>query len=660
MQNTYLEELTQVLQTDERLVNADGKLLKTKIGEYARRLDDDLVKLLLANSKLKGFFFKDIDGTLAFDLNKFLNFIHNEAFLADSYTAFKNKIGLATSKDDYLSENSDVVLNWPYKDCVLEGGQDKEDQKRDEVFWNETLGADQRDVLLAPKVLTGFRRYDKHGEHEVVELNESDNFIIKGNNLLALHTLKKRYAGKVKLIYIDPPYNTGGDSFGYNDSFNKATWLTFMKNRLVVAKQLLSDNGVIYISIDHHENHTLKLLMDEVFGRSNSIQDIIVETSSPAGFKLVNPGPVKVTETILVYAKNKSLYINDEKKLFVEDKWPANYDKYIENYSDEVSSWRIAPLSKLIYKQLDVESQKELKEKFGQSADAVYSATASALALQNSEAVFTTYKPHNPAPQLKKAVEESKITDKPIAVQKSDGTRHILLKGRLMAFYQSKLKKIDERNPVPTRHLTNLWTDLSWSGIGSEGGNMLNNGKKPEKLLERILNLSTNPGDLVLDYHLGSGTTAAVAHKMGRQYIGIEQLYYGNNDPTNRLQNVINGDQSGISKSVNWQGGGSFVYAHLKNDVNAFIKKVEKAKDSAEIEDLLQTVLTSNFLSHRVDPRKFEKETFGKLALDAQKHLLIDLVNKNKLYVNYHDMDDESYNVDENTKKLNHWLQSRN
>src|SRR3990167_10319802 len=209
MDKTYLDELINALQVDERLVNSEGKLLKTKITEHAQNLDTELIKLLLTNKKLKGFFFKEIDGVCVFNQEKFLTFVHNEAFLADSFTAFKNKIGLATSRDNYLIERNEVVLNWPYKDCVLEGGQDKEDQKRDEVFWNETLGADQRDVLLAPKVLTGFKKYDKDGEHEVTKISEKDNFIIRGNNLLALHTIKKRYAGKVKLIYIDPPYNTG-------------------------------------------------------------------------------------------------------------------------------------------------------------------------------------------------------------------------------------------------------------------------------------------------------------------------------------------------------------------------------------------------------------------------------------------------------------------
>ena len=168
---------------------------------------------------------------LVFDKVAFQSFVSNKQFLPDSYTAFKNKIGL-TANHEYLTESKEVVLAWPYKDCVLEGGQTKEDQKRNEIFWNETLAPDEIDRLFAPKALTNFKKYDKDGEQEVENINLGDNLIIKGNNLLALHSLKKQYAGKVKLIYIDPPYNTGSDGFGYNDSFNHSTWLTFMRNRL--------------------------------------------------------------------------------------------------------------------------------------------------------------------------------------------------------------------------------------------------------------------------------------------------------------------------------------------------------------------------------------------------------------------------------------------
>lgn len=238
MQN-LLNELTELLANDDQLV-VEGKLLKNKLIELALKMDTGLIKLLLKSDNIKKHFFTDVDGVLVFDKIKFQRFVSNKQFLPDSYTAFKNKIGLVNENGDYLSESREIVLAWPYKDCVLEGGQTKEDQKRDEIFWNETLAPDEIDRLLAPKVFTGFMRYDKDGEH-VLDGREkidfaNENLIIKGNNLLALHSLYKKFAGKVKLIYIDPPYNTGSDSFKYNDNFNHSTWLTFMRNRLEIAK----------------------------------------------------------------------------------------------------------------------------------------------------------------------------------------------------------------------------------------------------------------------------------------------------------------------------------------------------------------------------------------------------------------------------------------
>src|SRR3989344_1291392 len=241
--NDLYKKLIELLKTDERLV-AEGKILKNKVIELSYKLDGDLIKLLLKNATLKKHFFADIDGVLVFNQLKFQKFISNKEFLPDSYTSFKNKIGL-TVDDNYISQSKEVVLSFPYKDCVLEGGQDKEDAKRDEIFYNTILAPDEIDRLFEPKVLTNLKRYDKEGEHKITSISENDNLVIKGNNLLALHSLKRKYAGKVKLIYIDPPYNTGNDSFNYNDSFNHSTWLTFMKNRLEIAQKLLKDDGVL-------------------------------------------------------------------------------------------------------------------------------------------------------------------------------------------------------------------------------------------------------------------------------------------------------------------------------------------------------------------------------------------------------------------------------
>ena len=306
MQN-LLEELTKTLESEERLV-INGKLAKNKIIEFALSLDESLIKLLLQNEAIKRHFFREVDdGVLIFDKIEFQKFVSNKQFLPDSYTTLKNKIGLF-AKGEYLTEADEVVLVWPYKDCLLEGGQTKEEQKREEIFWNETLAPDEIDRLLSPKVLTNFKRFDKDGEHEVADISINDNLIIKGNNLLALNSLKRVYLGIVKLIYIDPPYNTCNDEFGYNDSFNHSTWLTFIRNRLVVAKDLLGSEGSIWINIDDNEAHYLKLLADEVFGRECFIANVIWQKrTSPDARATIGDAH----EHILVYAKNKGIFKNN-------------------------------------------------------------------------------------------------------------------------------------------------------------------------------------------------------------------------------------------------------------------------------------------------------------------------------------------------------------
>lgn len=257
MKNIF-DTVAELLLTNDKYKAEDGKLLKAVVYSDVMAMSEDLLALLLSNEGVKEIFFKDVQGTLVFDKQKFAWFMESKEFLPDSYTAYTNKIGL-THNGNFISQTNDVVLDFPYKDCVLEGGQDKDDQKRSEIFYNETIASDEISRMLAPKVFTNAKRYTALGEKDLlgnldpdtiqieeetdITLNNNDNLIIKGNNLIALASLLKRYEGKVKCIYIDPPYNTQNDSFNYNDSFNHSTWLTFMKNRLELAKKLLREDG---------------------------------------------------------------------------------------------------------------------------------------------------------------------------------------------------------------------------------------------------------------------------------------------------------------------------------------------------------------------------------------------------------------------------------
>ncbi len=669
MQNLY-NDLEKLLKDKPAFV-VNNKLNKSRISDAAYKYNEALLKILLSNAGLKKQFFMEVGNATVFKQSEFLNFLKNKDFLPNSFTEYKNQIGLQDEQGEYYRENKNVVLVFPYKDCVLEGGQDKEEQKRNEIFYNETLAPDEITRLFDTKALSNFKLYDSKGEQKLTAKSDIDfskqNLIIKGNNLLALHSLKniKSVGGQVKLIYIDPPYNTGSDSFHYNDKFNHSTWLVFMKNRLEIATQLLRKDGAIFVQIDYKEISYLNVLMDEVFGRENFIQLISVKTASPAGFKTVNPGPIDVTEYILFYTKSKRDFIF--KKQFVPIEYDDNYDKVITNIEDKPEKWILEPLRDIIYKANGIEigkspqaSAKNAEKVWGKYWKAIRKQIMAEYALSNSEKVVSIRDPHKPTDKLKILLEKSKVTRDKIFVYEKSGKGDdaeiesgYIINGGSLSFYSNKVKVIDGVE-TPTELLTDFWYDLSWDGIGKEGGIKLKNGKKPEKLLKRIIELATdNENDIVLDYHLGSGTTAAVAHKLNRKYIGLEQLDYEENGSVTRLKSVIENDTTGISQSVNWKGGGSFVYAELKRYNQQYIDDIEAAKGSKALKKLYEQIKDEAFFRIEIEESKWNSEAFEKLSLQEQKELLCECLDKNHLYVNLTEMEDAFYKMSKDDISLN-------
>ena len=669
MQNLQ-NELIELLKTKPEYF-ANRKLIKNKVTEAADKYDTDLIELLLTHNSIKQQFFVPVAKNFVFKLKEFKQFLSNKSFLKESYTSFKNQIGLQDEEGNYYRENKDVVLVFPYKDCVLEGGQDKEDQKRNEIFYNETLAPDEITRLFDSKALTNFKLYDNSGEQKLNAKSEIDfsnqNLILKGNNLLALHSLKKikSVAGQVKLIYIDPPYNTGSDSFRYNDKFNHSSWLVFMKNRLEIAKQLLRKDGAIFVQIDYNEVSYLNVLMDEVFGEKNFVQMISVKTASPAGFKTVNPGPIDVTEYILFYTKSKKDF--KFKKQYVPIEYDDNYDKVITNMNENAENWILEPLRDIIYKENGVEigkspqaSAKNAEKVWGKYWKAVRLQIMAEYALSNAEKVVSIRDPHKPTDKLRALLEKSKETREKIFVYEKSGKDDeaeiesgYVINGGSLSFYSNKVKVIDGIT-TPTELLTDFWYDISWDGIGKEGGIKLKNGKKPEKLLKRIIELATdNETDIVMDFHLGSGTTAAVAHKLKRRYIGIEQLDYEENGSVSRLKSVIAKDTTGISQSINWEGGGSFVYAELKRYNQQYMDEIESAKDSKALSKVYEQMKEEAFFRIEVDHSKWNNGEFEKLELKEQKELLCECLDKNHLYVNLSEMKDTYYKMSKDDIALN-------
>lgn len=635
-------ELSNALLSNSKYASADKdpKLLRNTVIEDAIKMDKELIQILLDNPKLKSKFFTEINGVLVFDKIEFNYVINNKEFLPDSYTRFKQKIGLIDSHGEFISEKNDVVLSFPYKDCVLEGGQTKEDQDRDEIFYNQTLAPDEVDCLLSPKVFTNAKRYTKDGCSTEIEFRDDDNLLIKGNNLLVLSCLLKRYEGKVKLIYIDPPYNTGGDSFKYNDSFNHSTWLTFMKNRLDIARKLLRADGVLFVQCDDNEMPYLKVLLDSIFERDNFIQLVEIKANVGAANEYQNPFMPKNCEYGLMYAKNysqrkyKPTWIGQEKP-------DSAYNKIVVNFEEkDYNKWEVRPLKK--------EYEEYIKAHPG------YDYTK--FVIDNSERIFQTISPKRAGKGLSDAMERSKINDGWDIYKREELDDILCYKGRMVRFY-SKNILVQHGKKIIAKELGSLWDDIPWQGIAPEGGVKLKKGKKPERLIQRIIDQNTDEGDIVLDFFVGSGTTAAVAHKINRKYIGIEQLDYIESLTKQRMLNVLNGDTTGISKEVKWQGGGSFVYCELKELNQQFIRTITDTNTTSdELNFLYGTIINSSFISIKVDPKDlFSDEVSGDFSqLDdlQKKEVLFKLLDLNMLYVNYSDLNDADYNISEEDKKF--------
>lgn len=622
--NTTLVDL---LKTDPRLVDDDGELIIAAVQDLAWQTDRDLVKRLLSDLEVKATFFDEIEDYWIFLTNKFLDYISQKNFLDNSYTRFRNRIGL-TIGGKYLSERGEVALVWPYKDTVLEGGQTNEEEKRNEIFFNEVLAQDEINRLFDPKVLTGFTRHTVDGEQPVEAFKRDDtgqmreNLIIKGNNLLALHTLKTQFRGRVKLIYIDPPYNTGNDDFGYTDSFNHSAWLTFMKSRLEIARELLSMDGSIWINIDDNEAHYLKILCDEIFGRTNFVTTVIWRKN---------------------YAPKSSAkyFSEDHDYIFVYAKAKENWQRNLMPRADKQNN---------LYKNPDNDPRGRWRP--------------NNLAARNpySKGIYSVKTP------------SGRIIEGPP-------------QGSYWRISKEKLEELDKQGriwwgkdgnnvPAPKIYLSEVQDGIvpqtywSFEEVGHTqeakreivalADQDIFATPKPERLLRRILEIATNPSDLVVDFFLGSGTTAAVAQKMGRQYIGIEQMDYVKNIPVERLKKVIEGEQGGISKSINWQGGGDFIYCELMPYNQVFMDRIQAATSSDELLLIWQAMAAGSFLNWYVNPevpedaiKDFKALGQEEIGLEKQKHLLAELLDKNQLYVNLSEIEDAQFNVSEQDKALN-------
>lgn len=641
------QTLESQLKKEPNYVTDNSEIKKWVVLNKAQNFDEELISLLLDDPDLKEKFFIRLKDTLVFKQNLFIQFLEQKNYLNDSYTQFKNKVGFAID-GKYLKQRNEVALVWPFKDCVLEGGQSREEDKREEIFFNETLAQDEITELLDPKVFTNARKFDKDGEKSFDQLNRNengtitDNLIIKGNNLLALHSLKKEFAGKVKLIYIDPPYNTGNDGFNYNDSFNQSTWLTFMKNRIESAKKLMSSSGVFLVQCSFHQYAYLKVLMNDLFEKH--LCDFNIQVRHPdralTGDKEFND----VIEYILIYSndKNKKMPFIEEQKTIDDYNLQVEIDTEANFETIQCGSKNVEIYLPHQYKVVAVPSSKDGLKKI--------SIRGSIREKNSSGRFFVKY--------LEKLNQYPPETLFKVPDMGDDSADHRFFysapKGNKNGGYYQGMPTSSD---ITRKQFPNFYNfEKEYNNVSKQGGVEFRNGKKPEELLKFLVQIFSNSGDIVLDYHLGSGSTAAISHKLGRQYIGIEQLQSQIDLSTNRMNNVINGDITGISKDkdVNWQGGGSFVYLELKKYNQTFIEKIEEARDSGNLLKIWEEMKEKSFLNYNIDIKRQEQhlEEFKTLSLENQKQHLCELLDKNQLYVNLSSLNDENFECTAEEKKV--------
>ena len=628
MENLFLT-VAYLLKSDERFFTTEGKLIRNSLYEAAMKMDASLIKVLLGNDDTRKQFFNevDIDGktTYVFDKVEFGWFVNNKEFLPDSYTRFKNKIGLAEADNKIITAEANVSLIFPYKDCMLEGGQLVSYKAKDEIFYNKVLQSKMIDRLTMPKVLINAKRYTVDRIEKVSSFHQNDNLIIKGNNLLALHSLG-RYTNSIKTVFIDPPYfflvNKPSDTFSYNSNFKLSSWLVFMKNRLEIARTLLRKDGVLFLTMSDDGAHYLKVLTDSIFGMENFIADVTWESRksiSSDGLMSLN------SNHVLIYAKDINCISKNDFRLALD------IETFTQDDNDGRGKYRLEPFDapgirpNLTYEIINPNTNKIYMPARGRcwrtekvNYDKYMSDNRIRFGVQGTA-----------GPQLKVYYDEVKEAGKGKA---SSTIWH------------------DIKNSI-------IWQDLDTNTNATKDqmelfGKVVFTNPKPEDLVKRALELSTNKGDIVLDFFMGSGTTQAVALKMGRQFIGIEQLDYIEDVSVERLKKVIEGEQTGISKDVNWQGGGSFVYCELAQLNQKFVDELQDADTDEKVKDILVRLLKSGFISDRVNPKLIDVEApdFNELTLAEKKDFVMQVLDANMLYVNYSDIDDEEFKISEEDK----------
>lgn len=629
----------------------ENKNLKINvIKDYADNGNIKLLEPLLKNAQTKKAFFLPVLDSFVFNTAKFKEFLEYSS-ACNSYSKYLGqKIGLYMG-DSSLLDRNEVVLNFPFKDCVLEGGQRKEDgldtyyeyddkkgeyekkqSKRREVFYNEVLAQDEIDSLFSPKAFCNAKRYEKGKAEKCIKVNRdaelntkrglpedtiTDNLIIKGNNLLALHSLKKEFAGKVKLIYIDPPYNTRNptaDTFIYNNNFKDSTWLTFMRNRLEIGKKLLSKDGCLIIAIDENEHSYLGVLLHELFDTEYEIHNITI-VHNPRGVQGTNFSYTNESAYFVIPKGKKSIV--DRKIAPDEIEWRNLRDNGGESlrtdakncfYPIIVKNEKIVGFGEVLLDDRKHPKQEEKKDGYSY----IYP-----IDIQGIERKWRYAR--QTVEGIKDLLRVKKVKNHlEIELGKNFGTfRTVWQDARYDANEYGK-KLINDLVPnCPFSFPKSLWNvyDCLYSVVGKD------------------------KEAIILDFFGGSGTTAHAVEELNkndngkRQFILCEQMDYINTVTVPRVAEVQKRNE-----------GGSFVYLELAKKNETALEQISACKSLEELTELFDELCSKYFLHYNVRVKEFRKEIeserFKQLKLKQQKEMFSRMLDLNQLYVNTDDRHD--------------------
>ena len=666
MEQAKLKQLIfKVLKADERLWDEDKtELNQTLLLDLVENIDEKVIDLLLQEKDLREKFFVKIKDAYVFKTNDF-RFFMEENKVDNSYTAYKNRIGLTDGKK-FLKDTNDVVLDFPYKDCVLEGGQSTEEgtdtyfeydetvtkaqekqglkaktynqktTKRKEIFFNSVLAHDEIDRLFDHKALTNWKRFTKDGDQIVKEIKRDENgiikenLIIKGNNLLALHSLKKQFAGKIKLIYIDPPYNppSSNNTFTYNNNFNHSTWLTFMKNRLDEGKKLLSEDGAFIIAIDENEVSYLGVMIEELFPEYENHCVTIVH--NPRGIQGTN---FSYTHEYAYFIFPKGKKIIGNRKIEEENIDFSNLRNWgTESERSDAKNCFYSILVDKCTNQI-IDFGEVCKDDFHPPANIhkgdfveIYPVD-----LKNIERKWR---------YARQSVEEIKDL---LKVKVTKGIYDIQI-GKDFGIYKTVwIDKKYDANEYGTKIVNSLVKDNTFSFP-----------KSLWNVYDCIYAVVGNDKNaIILDYHAGSGTTGHAVLELNkedggnRKFIMIEQMDYINTVTCPRVQKVM--EKENIDDS--------FIYFELAKWNETAKEKILACESLKELIKFFDEMYERYFLNYNLKIKEFrekviKEEEFKNLTLDEQKKMFVAMLDNNQMYVNKTEMADKKFGIDKEDQEL--------